>query len=108
MNCEICENEVSYRWTDSHGIAACIYCGAPYKLYHYENDKRIEKPPELLLLDPAPHRQYWNEQRRNVAPGAFNFPGSSYEVADREDFEIFNDWWEANVINKETSEPAVK
>jgi hypothetical protein len=94
--CGICgDHPLGIRWTDTHGIGACLRCGAPCKVYHYEGDKRVEKPVELLILPEfvALTKQYWTERHRNVAPGSFNFPGSSYEVATEEDFKSANDWW---------------
>lgn len=95
--CEICGRELVYRWTDTHGIGACVSCGAPYKLYHYEDTTRVEKPPELLILPEyvGKTKEYWETHKRNVAPGCFNFPGSSYEVASEEDFETAREFWAA-------------
>ena len=95
-SCTICEKKFVFRWTDTHGIAACMTCGAPYRIYHYdpETKKRIDKQPEMMLKYPHVSKQYWKEHQRNVAPGAFNIPGSSYEVATQEDGEIFYEWWE--------------
>lgn len=102
MKCEICEKEARFRWTDNHGIGACWNCGAPYRLYHYDREgpkaERVDKPPELLILPmwrPILKR-YWQETGRNCSPGAFNFPGSSYEVANEVDFETFDAWIEAH------------
>ena len=95
--CEICDGQFSFRWTDSHGIGACSRCGAPYRIYHYEDDVRVEKSPELLIVDawlPLTKR-YWSENQRNCAPGAFNFPGSSYEVASPEDVAALDEWMAA-------------
>lgn len=97
--CSICGTEPHFRWTDTHGIGACLQCGAPYRLYHYdENQQRVDKEPELLILPEwlPLTKQYWNETHRNVAPGCFNFPGSSYEVASKEDFEENEKWFEAH------------
>lgn len=97
--CKICDSCATYRWTDSHGVGACRNCGAPYLLYHYDdNSKRVDKPAELLIGEDyiALARRYWAEHGRNVAPGYGNFPGSSYEVATQEDFKIFDEWADAN------------
>lgn len=102
IQCGICEANFTFRWTDTHGVAACVNCGAPYRIYHYElvgeKTERVEKPPELLIapeyLDLS--KTYWREHHRNIAPGIYNFPGSSYEVASKEDFQIANDWWKRN------------
>ena len=96
--CVVCDEPLLYRWTDTHGIGACCRCGAPYRLYHYEDNRRVEKPPELLLKQAwVPlTRCYWQEAQRNVSPGFGNFPGSSYEVATRADVDSVNAWLEAH------------
>ena len=96
--CAVCQHAYGFRWTDTHGIGACVHCGAPYRLYHYENDQRVERPPELMLAAwfvPFA-RRYWAEHHRNCDPGAYNFPGSSYEVATHADFAAFGDWVNQN------------
>lgn len=97
--CHICDKPLSFRWTDTHGVGACMTCGAPHRLYHYEDGNRVEKPAEPLLAEPfAPLlRRYFTETGRNVDPGAFNFPGSSYEVATREDFETLKAWEQKHI-----------
>ncbi len=95
--CIVCESKYAFRWTDTHGIGACITCGAPYRLIHYdENKKREDGPPELLTrVEWLPWvRAYWEKNRRNAFPGYGNFPGSSYEVATKEDVEALNTWAE--------------
>jgi hypothetical protein len=108
MVCEVCGKEAVFRWTDTHGIGACSNCGLPYTLYHYVDNKRVERPPECAVRQEwIPHlRRYWNETHRNCYPGAYNFPGSSYEVASAEDFEVFNDWIEAHCEEFPSSEDA--
>ena len=98
MDCEICNGPLRCRWTDTHGIGACFHCGAPYRIYHYEDNRRVEKPPELLLKQEWVEltRRYWQEVGRNVSPGFGNFPGSSYEVVTREDADSVNAWFDAH------------
>jgi hypothetical protein len=107
MNCVICENEAIYRWTDTHGIGACITCGAPYRLFHYdENNERVDKPVECLVLEDWRElvKRYWDEMRMNVAPGHFNIPGSSYEVATQEEVANLDEWMERNRESFPTTE----
>ena len=105
--CAVCDAKAGYRWTDTHGVGACLNCGAPYQLFHYEKDangesNRIPSEPVWLskcLIKPswlAITRRYWREVGRNVNPGGFNFPGSTYEVATKEDFLSMNDWFAAH------------
>ena len=42
--CIICGNGLRTRWTDTHGIGACVNCGCPYRLFHYEDNKAVDKP----------------------------------------------------------------
>lgn len=105
--CAVCDQPQRFRWTDTHGVGACLTCGAPYRIYHYEENKRVEGAPSLEMVDwfvPFA-RQYWQENRRNVFPGAYNFPGSSYEVASNEDFETFRDWMVSHHSEIEAASP---
>lgn len=112
MNCEICgKNPPCWSWTDAHGVAQCYDCGAPYRIWHYEGpkgeEKRVEKPPELLLKSSyvETFKAYWQTHKRRM-PSGFSFLGGQ-ELATREDAIALNDWLEANptvttpVINKE-------
>ena len=101
--CVVCGSQSLYRWTDTHGIGACLTCGCPYRLFHYEKDgegkdRRVERQPECCILpdwlDLA--RRYWEEEHRNCDPGAYNFSGSSYEVATQEDVDTYQEWMEAH------------
>lgn len=99
MKCEVCDKEFVMRWTDTHGVGACLECGIPYTIYHYdENNTRIDKPPKLAVkLEWVPiFKRYWDEKKLNCCPGAYNFPGSSYEVATPEEFEAVEEWMECN------------
>lgn len=101
-NCIICGARLFCRWTDTHGVGACTNCGVPYRLYHYEgpdgNKQRVDKPPECTMNPPwlPLHQRYWQATGRNVCPGAYNFPGSTYEVATQEDMDNKNDWMKAH------------
>lgn len=98
--CLICDDEqMTVTWTDTHGVAVCYRCGCPYKLYHYdENDKRIEKPRECLILEPWRPliRKAWAELKINIAPGYGCIPNSPYNIAKPDDYETFNNWVEAH------------
>ena len=94
MNCEICNNVLRFCWTDAHGVAQCINCGTPYLIYHYEDNKRVDKPPQILLKQeyiPAT-KAYW-EQNKRVMPGGHSFPGGQ-ELASPEDTRLFIEWLE--------------
>ena len=97
--CEICGNELSFSWTDTHGVGQCTTCGSPYRMYHYDEDKKlIEKPPELQVKKEwiPVFRKYWNEFKR-VMPSGFSFPqsyGTRYELATHDDEEVFFRWLE--------------
>lgn len=99
MPCETCESkELYWRWTDTHGVAVCGTCGTPYRLYHYENDKRVEKPPSPMLNERgmAIAKQYWQETKRRVFPASYDMGmergGRTYSGATREDCAAFNQW----------------
>ena len=95
MKCTICNTEdPQWAWTDTHGIAQCWTCGAPYRLYHYEGDppRRIEKPPTLLLKDEYIELcQRFHRETGYKMPGGFSF-SQDYERASTVDRRAFNDW----------------
>jgi hypothetical protein len=101
MNCTIC-NKLNpiWSWTDTHGIAQCMTCGTPYRLYHYEGNaddiKRVEKPPTLCVDQKyiPVLQEYWKQIKRTI-PGHHSFPGGQ-ELANDEDIEIFNKWMTKN------------
>lgn len=100
--CETCDTkDMSFAWTDTHGIAQCTTCGTPYRLLHYEGEgndrKRVEKPPENIVDDEYKDvlRRYWSETHR-VIPSGCSFPGG-YELATLEDCDSFNKWMDAHM-----------
>ncbi len=104
MNCIICEKDYpSYSWTDTHGVAQCVNCGTPYRIYHYEGEgvdaKRVEKPAECILQDKYIPlvKKYWDEHKRKM-PSGCSFGFGSYELASREDADAFYEWMEANKV----------
>ena len=108
--CAICNHPLKTRWTDTHGIGACLTCGATYRLFHYEDGKPVDKDPTLTFYPewvPLVKR-YWEEAHRNVAPGAYNMGRrSSYEVATDEDFNSWVSWCEENKDNLPKAEEAL-
>ena len=101
QRCAICDAELSFRWTDTHGVGACSACAAPYTVYHYESNVRMNKPPELALSESgvALAKRYWSERKRKVFPGAYDFTGVSsrrgnatYSGATEGDMNAFNRW----------------
>ena len=95
--CEICNDKLVITWTDTHGVAACIRCNSPYRIYHYEGDgenrKRIDKPPEILFRSDWVDRLkiYWQENKSRI-PNGINMPGSSYEQCTPGDMATFNEY----------------
>ena len=100
--CGICDRDVLPVWTDTHGIAQCQACGAPYQIYHYEEingrDTRIDKPWKLMLLPEyvQPARDYWQLNKRRMPSGCSmgysGDPGRPQELATREDGEAWLAW----------------
>jgi hypothetical protein len=104
QKCAVCESELSFRWTDTHGVGVCTTCGAPYTLYHYDEatNARLDKPPELALKESGVEiaRRYWNEKRRRVFPaccdmGILGSRSCSYSGATSEDIRLFGEWYAA-------------
>jgi hypothetical protein len=87
-------------WTDTHGVAQCSECGAPYRVFHYEGDerKRVEKAPECLIRDEdlATDRRCYTESGARLSAVGFglSFRGG-YEVATREDTDKLIAWHKA-------------
>lgn len=103
MKCEICQTEnPNWSWTDTHGVAQCFTCGTPYQVYHYEGDKRVDKPPELCVLpEYIPVLQaYWLENKRRI-PGGHSFPGGQ-ELASQDDRTAFSLWMKLNAPKQAT------
>ena len=100
IQCAVCEGELSVRWTDTHGVAACGRCGLPYRLYHYENDVRVDKPPSIAVKESwlPLAREYWQETRQRVFPGAFDMGvfrsrgGRTYSGASEDEMTAFDEW----------------
>lgn len=61
--CVVCDSELHFRWTDTHGVGVCSVCGTPYRILHYEDDTRVERPPECLLTPEGGSiaRRYYKE-----------------------------------------------
>ena len=65
-------------------------------IFHYEDDKRVEKPPELLVKPGYVQllREY-HEKTGRMIPSGHNFPGSRQELATADDYRAFNKWMKA-------------
>lgn len=98
--CSLCESSLSFSWTDHHGIAQCVHCGAPYTVFHYDaENRRIEKPPELLLTEDLERarRFHADTKRKLSAVGmGLSFPGG-YDVAGQEDCDAYAEWSESQL-----------
>jgi hypothetical protein len=94
FQCAVCDAGPRWRWTDTHGVAQCASCGTPYRIYHYDGDKRVDRPPEIRLKPEfVPMcREYWTSNKR-VMPGGHSMGfGHGYEMATIEDAEAFSAW----------------
>lgn len=94
--CAVCDEQpICVAWTDTHGVAQCTRCGTPYRVIHYEDDKRVDKPMEVQLKPEAIpiRRRYWAEHQRPM-PGGFSFGPreQTQEVATRADFDAYKEW----------------
>lgn len=90
--CVICDEDLTFRWLDFHGVGACINCNAPYQIYFYdENNKSIEAPPKFNWFDYTIPvlREYWQTHKRKVCPGSGCLPGSDRILLSEEDFKHF-------------------
>jgi hypothetical protein len=79
-----------------------VRCGTPYRLYHYENDERVERPPTVALSESGVEiaRRYWEETRNRVFPACYDMGilgggrGRSYSGASIDDCEAFKAWYD--------------
>jgi hypothetical protein len=102
--CAVCGTPLAARWTDTHGVGACCTCGLPYRLYHYENNERVEKPPSVAVKDEwlPLAREYWTETKRRVFPGQFDMGvfrsrgGRTYSGATEDEMRDFDGWMDTH------------
>lgn len=98
MECELCKSDLSFQWSDTHGVGACTTCGLPHTILHYEDKKLIDKDPEVAIqLDWLPiGKKYWEETKRRAFPAAYDFMrmrnGYSYSGATEEECELWEEW----------------
>ena len=100
--CGVCDGNLAFRWTDTHGIGICCACGAPYTVYHYEDNKRIDKAPTPCLTGDGVvlARRYWAEKSRMVFPGCCDMGitygrDRTFSGATLDDMNSFTDWYDA-------------
>lgn len=93
--CPVCDKrDPAFAWTDTHGIAQCFQCGSPVKLYHYEDDKRVEKAPECVVRQEwIPILRRYRADTGRLIPGGHSFPGGQ-ELARASDIRAWNKWCE--------------
>lgn len=109
QKCECCGDRLTFQWSDTHGVGACVQCGLPYTIYHYEDDKRVEKPPSVAVTPRGVEiaKEYWGETKRRVFPAVYDMGvgrnGYSYSGASAEDCRLFNEWYAAKGYNKEAA-----
>lgn len=104
QTCDCCSEELRFQWSDRHGVGVCINCGLPYVILHYEDDKRIDKPPECYLNEKGLEiaKRYWSEKHRRVFPaycdmGFLSGRERSYSGATQDDCREFSAWYEQNI-----------
>lgn len=106
MNCATCGKELSYRWTDTHGIGVCLNCATPYKLLHYAADGHpLDLPPSPALdaTGMAIAKRYWDETGKKTFPGVYDFTGvhhrrgdATYSGATAGEIQAFDAWYDAH------------
>lgn len=97
--CPVCDKvNPAFQWTDTHGIAQCYTCGTPTRIYHYEDDNRVEKPPVAVVRDEwIPLLRRYREDTGCIIPGGHSFTDNpQYERARSSDVRAFNQWCKAH------------
>lgn len=110
--CAICERPLSFAWTDHHGIAQCVGCGAPYRLLHYEGEgqdrRSVERGPDLLLqgTDLTRARECFRDTgaRLSAVGLGLSFPGG-YDIATPDEVRMVSAWWKAHPEIRSESNP---
>lgn len=95
--CKVCNDDLSFSWTDTHGVGQCFTCGVPYRIFHYDEEhKRVDKPPELAVLEEYISLliEYWNETQSRI-PSGHSFPGGQ-ELASHAERVQFSEWMHAH------------
>jgi hypothetical protein len=111
QKCDCCGEDLSFQWSDTHGIGVCYRCGLPYTVYHYENNERVNKPPAVALTTEGVEiaKRYWVETHRRVYPAVYDMGilhgrRTSYSGATESDCAAFREWYKQNVPSAETQE----
>lgn len=76
-NCRVCDNELSYQWSDYHGEAMCRHCGATYQLKGGTKEQESEGnyPYFTLKEEFVPvAREYWQETKKFACYGTMLGP----------------------------------
>lgn len=108
--CPICDRvRPSVSWTDTHGVAQCLACGCPLRLFFYEGQKRVDREPECRI-DPewiARIREYHASTKRKI-PSGFSIGcfGDAQEVCTLADAEAFSAWLKAERAKEAANAPA--
>jgi len=93
MICEVCGNELTVSWSDFHGEAECIFCGAPHQMKDYSGAPEDEEYPYIKLNeDFIPiFREYWTTFNHRCRIGMYVSP--SREI--REEVKHLVNWLRA-------------
>lgn len=94
--CPICDTtDPGFAWTDTHGVAQCTKCGAPVRLFFYDdNNQRTDRAPECEIYDEAvPLLRRYHAETGHKIPSYHSFPGG-YDVATHFDHTAYGTWHE--------------
>ena len=85
-HCDICGKDLDVRWTDYHGEAVCMTCGAPYDMKGFRNtpETKLSLKKEFIPII----KEYWNEAHKFVMLGQ----SFSEDTGIKE----FNEWIKVN------------
>jgi len=72
--CIVCDKDLVFRWTDSHGIGVCTICGMPYGLMNKTEGLAGYHEPEPAMGDAGINlaKKYWKEKKSRVFPGMYD------------------------------------
>lgn len=97
VECLVFDQVPRFSWTDTHGVAQCGNCGAPYRLYHYENDVPVDRPAQCLLTDVPLLRRAWSETGARLSARMMGMSFCDrYDVASDDERDRMVEWLNAH------------
>jgi len=69
--CVICGQPLKIGWTIQHGVAECVYCGAPYQVYHRDKKGKLLSRVPTSLIQPEAIAKFSEAWKQSEDYGEF-------------------------------------